>query len=297
MHWSSGSTHSAVVSPVMGFGQRWMSWPKSIPLTMHEVPTGTQVLDWTVPKEWNVRDAYVADPAGRRVVDFAASNLHVVGYSVPVRTRMTLAELREHMHTLPNQPELVPYRTTYYKEAWGFCLSQKSLDSLPDSEYEVVIDSTLTDGSLTYAEHVVPGRVPDEVLVSCHICHPSLANDNLAGIAVAVARFSYFVWSQTDKVIVGRGVGSGGLGIYTMGHRIISTPLWAISSVIDQVTFPAFSRRQDDNGALRSGFTRSAAVIALIAFPLMAGAAAVATPMVAVVFGPKWTGLAPVIRS
>ena len=100
---------------------------ESIPLTMHEVPTGTQVLDWTVPKERNVRDAYVADPAGRPVVDFAASNLHVVGYSVPVRTRMTLAELREHMHTLPNQPELVPYRTSYYKEAWGFCLSQKSL--------------------------------------------------------------------------------------------------------------------------------------------------------------------------
>ena len=159
---------------------------ESIPLTVHEVPTGTQVLDWTVPKEWNIRDAYVADPAGRRVIDFTQSNLHVVGYSVPVRTRMSLAALREHLHTLPEQPDLVPYRTSYYKEAWGFCLSQNTLDSLPDSEYEVVIDSTLADGSLTYAEHVVPGRVSDEVLVSCHMCHPSLANDNLAAIAVAV---------------------------------------------------------------------------------------------------------------
>src|SRR5215212_6103626 len=159
---------------------------ESIPFTVHEVPTGTQVLDWTVPKEWNIRDAYVADQSGRRVVDFAASNLHVVGYSVPVRTRMTLAELREHLHTLPNQPELVPYRTSYYKETWGFCVSQNVLTSLPDGEYEVVIDSTLADGSLTYAEHVVPGQVSEEVLVSCHVCHPSLANDNLAAIAVAV---------------------------------------------------------------------------------------------------------------
>jgi aminopeptidase-like protein len=159
---------------------------ESIPLTLHEIPTGTQVLDWTVPKEWNIRDAYVADPDGRRVIDFTKSNLHVVGYSVPVRTRMSLTALREHLHTLPDQPDLVPYRTSYYKETWGFCLSQNTLDSLPDSEYDVVIDSTLADGSLTYAEHTVPGKVSDEVLVSCHICHPSLANDNLAAIAVAV---------------------------------------------------------------------------------------------------------------
>ena len=159
---------------------------ESIPLTVHEIPTDTQVLDWVVPKEWNIRDAYVADPMGRRVIDFTESNLHVVGYSVPVRARMSLAELREHLHTLPDQPDLIPYRTSYYKEAWGFCLSQNTLDSLPDGEYEVVIDSTLADGSLTYAEHVVPGQVSDEVLVSCHVCHPSLANDNLAAIAVAV---------------------------------------------------------------------------------------------------------------
>ncbi|MFF4470341.1 DUF4910 domain-containing protein [Streptomyces sp. NPDC001599] len=156
-----------------------------LPLHMHEVPTGTQVLDWTVPQEWNIRDAYVADATGRRVVDFAASSLHVLGYSVPVSATMPLAELRPHLHTLPDQPSLVPYRTSYYRPEWGFCLAQETLDAMPEGEYEVRIDSTLADGHLTYAEHVVRGQVPDEVLVSCHTCHPSLANDNLAGIAVA----------------------------------------------------------------------------------------------------------------
>jgi aminopeptidase-like protein len=158
-----------------------------IALERHEVPTGTQVLDWTIPQEWNIRDAYVAAPDGSRVIDFQESNLHVVGYSVPVRQRMPLTELREHLHTLPDQPSWVPYRTSYYAPAWGFCLAQEKLDALPDGEYDVVIDSTLADGSLTYGEHVVPGRVTDEVIVSCHVCHPSLANDNLAGIAVAVS--------------------------------------------------------------------------------------------------------------
>ncbi|MEU7863008.1 DUF4910 domain-containing protein [Nonomuraea sp. NPDC049141] len=156
-----------------------------VPLDVHEVPTGTQVLDWNVPKEWNIRDAYVKDPTGAKVVDFAESNLHVVGYSVPVAARMPLAELRDHLHTLPDQPGLIPYRTSYYAEDWGFCLRHETLESLRDGEYEVVVDSTLEDGHLTYAEHVVPGRTSEEVLISCHTCHPSLANDNLAGIAVA----------------------------------------------------------------------------------------------------------------
>ncbi|MGW3993360.1 DUF4910 domain-containing protein [Amycolatopsis sp. NPDC004772] len=158
-----------------------------IALERHEVPTGTAVLDWTIPQEWNIRDAYVAAPSGERVIDFQELNLHVVGYSVPVSRRMPLSELREHLHTLPDQPSWVPYRTSYYAPAWGFCLAQEKLDALPDGEYDVVIDSTLADGSLTYAEHVVPGRVTDEVIVSCHVCHPSLANDNLAGIAVAIS--------------------------------------------------------------------------------------------------------------
>jgi aminopeptidase-like protein len=158
---------------------------RDIPLEVHEVPSGTQVLDWTVPREWNVRDAWIAGPGGRRVVDLADSNLHVVGYSVPVRARMSLDELRPHLHTLPEQPELTPYRTSYYSETWGFCLPHRRLEELPDGDYDVCIDSTLEDGSLTYGECVLPGEEDAEVLVSCHVCHPSLANDNLSGIAVA----------------------------------------------------------------------------------------------------------------
>jgi aminopeptidase-like protein len=154
-------------------------------LEVHEVPTGTQVLDWTVPREWNVRDAWVADAAGRRVIDFQASNLHLVGYSVPVRATMGLAELKEHLFTLPDQPDWVPWRTSYYAERWGFCASQRLVDGLPEGDYEVCVDTTLADGHLTYGEHLVEGRTDEEVLASCHVCHPSLANDNLSGIAVA----------------------------------------------------------------------------------------------------------------
>jgi aminopeptidase-like protein len=154
-------------------------------LEVTEVPTGTPVLDWTVPREWNVRDAWVADAAGRRVIDFRASNLHLLGYSVPVRATMPLAELKQHLFTLPEHPDWVPWRTSYYAERWGFCASQRLVDSLPDGDYEVCVDTTLADGHLTYGEHLVKGQTDDEVLVSCHVCHPSLANDNLSGIAVA----------------------------------------------------------------------------------------------------------------
>jgi aminopeptidase-like protein len=154
-------------------------------LEVSEVPTGTQVLDWTVPREWNVRDAWVAGPDGRKVIDFQASNLHLVSYSVPVRATVSLAELSEHLFTLPDQPDRVPYRTAYYAERWGFCASQRLVDSLPEGDYEVCVDTTLADGHLTYGELLVQGQSDDEVLVSCHVCHPSLANDNLSGIAVA----------------------------------------------------------------------------------------------------------------
>jgi aminopeptidase-like protein len=154
-------------------------------LYVHEVPTGAQVLDWTVPQEWNIRDAYIARD-GKRIVDFQQLNLHVVGYSVPVDQTMSLEELRSHLHTLPDQPDLVPYRTSYYAPTWGFCLAQSTLDAMPKGDYEVRIDSTLANGSLTYAEHIVRGQVDDEVIISCHTCHPSLANDNMAGVAVAI---------------------------------------------------------------------------------------------------------------
>jgi aminopeptidase-like protein len=158
-----------------------------VPLQVHEVPSGTAVLDWTVPDEWNCREAWIADAQGRRVVDFRDSNLHVVSYSQPVRARMTLAELRPHLHALPDRPDWIPYRTSYYDAAWGFCLSQRALDALPDGSYDVCIDATLAPGHLTYGEAVVPGTTDDEVLVSAHCCHPSLADDNLSGLAVSAA--------------------------------------------------------------------------------------------------------------
>jgi len=158
-----------------------------IPLDIVEVPSATPVLDWTVPNEWNIRDAWVADARGERVIDFRRSNLHVLNYSAPVRRRMTLTELRPHLFTLPEHPDWIPYRTSYYQENWGFCLEHRRLERLAEGEYEVVIDSTLAPGSLSYGECVVKGSTADEVLVSCHACHPSLANDNLSGIAVATA--------------------------------------------------------------------------------------------------------------
>jgi aminopeptidase-like protein len=160
---------------------------RHIPLVIHEVPSGTRVFDWTVPDEWNVRDAWIADPTGRRVVDIRRSNLHLVHYSVPVRARLPLAELRHHLFSRPDAPDVVPYRTSYYAPSWGFCLAHRDLAALADGEYEVCIYATLVPGSLTYGECVLPGETDDEVLVSTHICHPSLANDNLSGIVVATA--------------------------------------------------------------------------------------------------------------
>ena len=158
-----------------------------IPLEIHEVPSGTEVFDWTVPKEWNVRDAYIKDSTGKRVVDFKINNLHLVSYSVPIQKTLSLAELQPHLHSLPDQVNLVPYRTAYYKEDWGFCLSHNQRLALTDSEYEVCIDSTLEDGHLAYGECYFPGSSKDEVLISVHACHPSLANDNLSGLSVATA--------------------------------------------------------------------------------------------------------------
>ena len=153
-----------------------------IPLELHEVPSGTKVLDWTVPDEWNIRDAYIATSGGRRVVDFGESNLHVVSYSEPVREDMTLEDLRPHLHVHAERPDWIPYRTSYYTRSWGFCLSQNQLEALEDGTYRVVIDSTLAPGSLTYGECFLAGESDDEILLTTHVCHPSLANDNVSGI-------------------------------------------------------------------------------------------------------------------
>jgi aminopeptidase-like protein len=151
---------------------------------VHEVPTGTRVFDWTIPREWNIHDAYIKDARGQKIVDFARSNLHVVSYSVPIRRKVSLVELRKHVHTLPAKPDVIPYRTSYYVEDWGFCMSHNLLESLRDEFYEVVIDATLADGSLTYGEHLHQGEIEDEFLLSAHICHPSLANENCSGLAL-----------------------------------------------------------------------------------------------------------------
>jgi aminopeptidase-like protein len=158
---------------------------RHVPIDIHEVPSGTPAFDWTVPKEWNIRDAYIKNKSGERVVDFRKSNLHVLNYSAPFRGMVSLETLREHLFTLPEQPDWIPYRTSYYKENWGFCVSQRQADALRDPEYEACIDAELKDGSLTYGEFLVRGSTDQEVLLSCHICHPSLCNDNLSGISLA----------------------------------------------------------------------------------------------------------------
>jgi aminopeptidase-like protein len=156
-----------------------------IPLQRREIASGTQVFDWNVPEEWNIHEAHITAPDGTRVVDFRRLNLHVVGYSEPVRATLPLEALRERLHTLPDQPDLIPYRTSYYHRTWGFCLAHRQLEQLEPGDYEVVIDSTLEPGSLSYAELEVEGSGDEEVLLSTYVCHPSLANDNLSGIAVA----------------------------------------------------------------------------------------------------------------
>lgn len=157
---------------------------RTAPLAIEEVATGTAILDWTVPREWRIRDAYVASARGERVIDFRKSNLHVVNYSVPVRATMPLSELQARLHSLPDRPDWIPYRTSYYQEDWGFCLAHRERERLAEGLYDVVIDSSLEAGSLSYGELFLPGEDSDEILLSCHTCHPSLANDNLSGLAL-----------------------------------------------------------------------------------------------------------------
>lgn len=159
---------------------------KRMPLEIFEVPSGTPVFDWTVPLEWNVSDAYIKNREGVRVVDFKSNNLHLMSYSTPLQERLNIDDLKPHLFTLPDYPDWIPYRTSYYQKNWGFCLSHNDLTRLADEEYDVMIDATLQPGSLTYGESYLPGETSDEILISCHTCHPSLCNDNLSGIAVAV---------------------------------------------------------------------------------------------------------------
>jgi aminopeptidase-like protein len=234
-----------------------------LPLEIYEVPTGKQVFDWTIPKEWYVRDAYIKNDRGEKVVDFQVSNLHLLNYSIPIHQKLPLSQLKAHLFTLPDRPDWIPYRTSYYQEAWGFCLSQNALDRLEDGEYEVFIDSSLTDGYLTYGEYFLPGTTNAEILFSCHICHPSLCNDNLSGIALATflaehlsllpRRYSYrflfvpgtigaITWlainaDRTDRIkhgLVISGVGDAGAMTYKKSRQGNATIDRIVTHILEQ---------------------------------------------------------------
>lgn len=231
-----------------GYRQTMKILKEYIPLEAHEVPSGTKVFDWTIPKEWNIKDAYVKNSNGERIIDFKKSNLHVLNYSIPIKKKLTLGELKEHLFSLPEHPDWIPYKTSYYKEDWGFCLSHDQFLQLKDEEYEVFIDSTLENGFLTYGEYFYKGRQEDEILISCHGCHPSLCNDNLSGVSLATflakyvqtiqPRYSYRIifvpgtigsitWLSLNKNIVSRikhglvltGVGDSGKVTYKRSRR------------------------------------------------------------------------------
>jgi aminopeptidase-like protein len=202
-----------------------------IPMEIFEVPSGTPVFDWTVPQEWNIKDAYIKDSSGRRIVDFQKCNLHVLNYSVPIHATMPLSDIRPHLFSIPAHPDWIPYRTSYYKQDWGFCLSHNQLVALPEGDYEVCIDSSLADGTLSYGECFLPGQSSDEILISCHACHPSLANDNLSGLTVATA--------------LAESLAEGGSGL-RYSYRFLFIP-----GTIGAITWLA--RNQEDAARIRHG--------------------------------------------
>ena len=175
-----------------GFRQSLEMIREQVPeMQVFEVPTGTQVFDWTIPREWNIRGGWIRNKQGETIIDFRNSNLHVLGYSVPIHQTVSREELLEHVYTQPEQPDWIPYVTSYYKERWGFCMSERQKQQLTDEEYEVCIDSTLADGSLTYGELIVPGETDEEIFFSTYLCHPSMANNELSGPCLMTALIKY----------------------------------------------------------------------------------------------------------
>lgn len=172
---------------------------KYIPLEVREVPTGTEVFDWKIPKEWNIRDAWIKNSEGEKIIDFQESNLHVLNYSTPIEKNISFNELKEHLYTLAEQPDLIPYRTSYYQEKWGFCLSHNQYLEMSeeDGSFDIYIDSELKDGALSYGELYSGGTEEEEIIITCHACHPSLCNDNLSGISVAVHLAKFLAKTET----------------------------------------------------------------------------------------------------
>ena len=229
---------------------------------VHEVPSGTRCYDWTVPEEWNVQDAFVADSSNKRLIDFRKNNLHLVNYSIPFSGTLSFDELVPHLHTLPELPTAIPYRTTYYNRDWGFCLSQEQFQKLDrQARYQVVVDASLQPGHLTYGEALLPGRSGQEYLITTYLCHPSLANDNLSGIVLwtlllremrsLTLRHSYrFVIAPETigaLVYISRNEAAvkalaGGFVVTTVAGpgRIGYKPTWQGDSVIDRIVRLAF---------------------------------------------------------
>ena len=162
-------------------------------LVMHEIPSGTSVLDWTIPDEWRIENAYIDTPDGRRIADVSANNVHVMSYSSPVDEVLDLQELDAHLHSDPELPDAIPYVTSYYNRSWGFCISQNERDSLPEGRYHANISGQLAPGSMTFADLVIPGKYPEEILISTYVCHPSLANNELSGPLVALGLASWLL--------------------------------------------------------------------------------------------------------